>query len=137
MRQLTFSAIFLYTLSLANLAHGESVATLKYRFYSPISNYSNITEGNEASGTISSRGDQTPVYNRSVFLLVDANGRYDGCQPASNPMNYSGGVAIIHRGECTFSTKITRAKQYGAGGKELHLKSRLIGLSFTFSGDYL
>jgi hypothetical protein len=120
MRQLIFSAIFFNALSSTNIAHGQStIATLKPRFYSPSSNYSNITEGIEATGTVSSRGDQTPVYNRSVFLLMGVNGRYDGCQPARNSTIYPGGVAIIHRGECTFSTKITRAKEYGAKGREL------------------
>lgn len=135
MRQLVFSTVFFSILSLRNLAYGQTIATLKPRYYDPLFNYRNITNGNEATGTVSSKGDQTPVYNRSMFLLMDANGKYDGCQPASQPMNYSGGVAIIHRGECTFSTKITRAKQYGAAGRESIMKEFRFHL--IFSGDYL
>jgi hypothetical protein len=66
---------------------------------------------------VSSRGSQSAVPYGQAFILMDGNGNYDGCQQPINSTIYSNGIAIIQRGgNCTFSVKITRAKQYGASG---------------------
>ena len=118
MRPVIFLFIFFYTFSFSHLLYGQFTATLQYQFYSPVSSYQTTTEEIQRNGMVSSKGAQSPVYNRSVFTMMDVFGRYDGCQPASSPMNHFNAVAIVQRGgDCTFSMKITRAKQYGAAGR--------------------
>jgi len=90
---------------------------INFEYYTPNSNYTNKTEDSRTNGIVSSRGSQSIVRNGQTFILTDINGNFDGCQQPINPLNYSNGVAIIQRGgNCTFSVKITRAKQYGASG---------------------
>lgn len=117
MRSLIFLLIIFYTSSFSHFVHGQLTATLTYQFYSPVSNYQNITKETQSNGFVSTRGSQSPVYNCSVFTIIDRFGKYDACQPANQSLNYSNAIAIIHRGNCAFSVKITRAKQYGAIGR--------------------
>jgi len=88
---------------------------INFEYYTPNSNYTNKTEDIRTNGIVSTSGSQTIVRNGQAFILTDLNGNFDGCQQPFNPLNYSNGIAIIQRGgNCTFSVKITRAKQYGA-----------------------
>jgi hypothetical protein len=97
--------------------HGDMTTIIKYEYYSSASNYSNITEDTQTNGLVSSQSSQSIVRYGQAFVLLDSYGRYDGCQRPAHPRNYSNGIAIIQRGgSCTFSVKITRAKQYGAAG---------------------
>jgi len=90
---------------------------ITFEYYTPNSNYTNKTEDIRTNGIVSSRGSQAFVPRGQAFILTDINGNFDGCQQPINPLNYSNGIAIIQRGgNCTFSVKITRAKQYGAAG---------------------
>jgi E3 ubiquitin-protein ligase RNF128 len=82
-------------------------------------------------GVVSTTGINSIVRNGQAFILTDAYGYFDGCQQPINPLNYSNGIAIIQRGgNCTFSVKITRAKQYGAAGKIFY--NKMIILIFFF-----
>jgi hypothetical protein len=111
------NTLFLCIIFSPNFLHGQMTAIIKYEYYSSTSNYSNVTEDTLTNGIVSSQGSQSAVQNGQAFTLVDSNGRYDACHPSINTANYSNGVAIIQRGgDCTFSVKITRAKQYGASG---------------------
>ena len=100
-----------------NLINGLRTTIITYQYYSPSSNYSNISQNTQTDGIISSSGSQTIVQNRQAFTLRDSIGNYDGClQPIDNS-TYSNGIAIIQwNGNCTFNVKITHAKQYGAAG---------------------
>lgn len=116
-QQLFSSTLLLCIIFYPNFLNGQLTAIIKYEYYSLVSNYSNITQETQINGMVSSTGSQSIVRNGPAFVLMDSNGKYDGCQQAIHPMNYSNGVAIIQRGgDCTFSVKITRAKQYGASG---------------------
>jgi hypothetical protein len=96
---------------------------INFEYYSSTSNYSNKTEDSQTNGIVSTKGSQSPVQNGQAFILTDINGYNDGCQQPINPLYYSNGVAIIQRGgDCTFSVKITRAKQYGAAGRNFKQK---------------
>ncbi|CAF0997672.1 unnamed protein product [Adineta ricciae] len=98
-----------------NFLNGQLTATIKYEYYSVSSNYSNRTEESQTNGIVSTRGSQSPVFNRPAFVLIDSRKNYDACQQPINNVTYSNGIAIIQRGgDCTFSVKITRAKQFGA-----------------------
>ncbi|CAF1341365.1 unnamed protein product [Adineta steineri] len=98
-----------------NLLHGQMTAIIKYEYYNPTSNYLNINEENQTNGIVATQGSQLPVRNGQAFILVDSKKNYDACQQPINTLNYSNGIAIIQRGgDCTFSVKITRAKQRGA-----------------------
>lgn len=91
---------------------------INFEYYTPYSNYSSKAEDIRTNGIVSSRGSQTMVPLGQAFLLTDKNGNNDGCQPSVNTSMYSNGIAIIQRGgNCTFSVKITRAREYGASGR--------------------
>ncbi len=121
-----------------NLLYGQLTAILKYEYYSSLSNYQNITQETQTNGVVSSKGSQSMVRNSQAFTLLDSYGRYDGCHPALNSLNYSNGTAIIQRGgDCTFSDKITRARQYGAAGNLFIHSTRICKFFFKFSGYYL
>jgi hypothetical protein len=112
------NTFFLCIIFYPKYLHGQSAAVIRYEYYSAASKYLNITEDALTTGVVSSRGSQSAVRNAQAFILVDAYGRYDGCQPSVKLVNTSNRVAIIQRGgDCTFSVKITRAKTYGASGK--------------------
>ncbi|CAF3320916.1 unnamed protein product [Rotaria socialis] len=88
---------------------------ISYEYYSSDSNFLNKTEDTQTNGFVSTRGGQSAVLNGKAFILIDSSGVSDGCRQSTNSLNVSNGVAIIQRGgNCTFSVKITRAKQYGA-----------------------
>lgn len=90
---------------------------INFEYYTSISNYTNKTEDLRTNGIVSSRGSQFIVGPGPAFILTDSYGNYDGCQPSINTKFYPDGIAIIQRGgNCTFSVKITRAKQLGATG---------------------
>jgi len=99
-----------------NFLNGQLTAIIKYEYYSSLSNYSNLTQETQINGVVSTKGSQSIVRNKQAFTLMDSNGRYDACQQTINPRTYSDGVAIIQRGDCAFSVKITRAKELGASG---------------------
>lgn len=102
---------------LAGRAECYPSTLLNFEYYTSASNYQNRTEDAFTNGLISSKGSQSKVRWGQAFVLVDANGNYDGCQAPTRARTYPGGIAIIQRGgNCTFSVKITRAKQYGAAG---------------------
>ncbi|CAF1510330.1 unnamed protein product [Rotaria sp. Silwood1] len=88
---------------------------ITHEYYSPESNFTNKTDETQTNGFVSTKGSQSIVRNAKAFILTDINGTFDGCKQPINPMNISNGIAIIQRGgNCTFSVKITHAKQYGA-----------------------
>ncbi|CAF3148585.1 unnamed protein product [Rotaria socialis] len=90
-------------------------AIITYEYYSASSKYLNLTQENLTNGIVSSKGSQMLVPKGPAFILMDSQGKYDGCLQRVNIFNYSKGIAIIQRGgNCTFSVKISRAKQYGA-----------------------
>jgi hypothetical protein len=95
----------------------HTTSMINYEYFSPTSDYRNRSEDMRTNGIVSTRGSQSLVRQRSTFVLRDINGNYDACQTPINVGNYSNSIAIIQRGgNCTFSVKITRAKQYGASG---------------------
>ena len=97
----------------------ETTSFLSYEYFSSSSNYSLIERYNQTDGIISRLSRLTPVRRARAFVLVDAKGEYDGCEPSIRPPNFFDGVAVIQRGgDCTFYTKIMRAKQYRASGRE-------------------
>jgi len=113
--------------------HCTLTTILHFEYYTLSSNYLNKSEDIRTNGIVSTSGSQSIVNNAQAFVLVDQFGRYDACLPTINPKNYSQGIAIIQRGgNCTFSVKVTRAKQYGAAGRLflllliLHLTSIII-----------
>lgn len=117
-----------------HLLHGQLTAILKYEYYSPATHYFNITQETHINGFVSSRGSHSTVFNGSVFTMMDVTGRYDACQPPWNSKIYSNGIAVIQRGgDCTFSVKITRAKQYGAAGRRLLPSREICRVYFLFS----
>ncbi|CAF2557552.1 unnamed protein product [Rotaria sp. Silwood2] len=88
---------------------------ITYEYYLSDSNFTNKTEETQTNGFVSTKGGQSAVRHGKAFILTDINGNFDACEQPTNPINISNGIAIIHRGgNCTFSVKITRAKQYGA-----------------------
>ncbi len=90
---------------------------IAFEYYSPSSSYTSRVVGSRTNGIVSTRGIQSTVPNGPAFTLTDAYGNSDGCLDPVNSLNYTNGIAIIQRGgNCTFSTKITRARQYGASG---------------------
>jgi hypothetical protein len=113
-----FSSIVLLCIIFSpHFLHGQSTAIIKYEYYSPSSNYLNITQETQTNGIVSTKGSQASVQNGQAFTLMDAYAKYDACQTPMNRRIYTNGIAIIQRGgDCTFSVKITRAKQYGASG---------------------
>ncbi|CAF0874763.1 unnamed protein product [Rotaria sordida] len=99
---------------------------ITHEYYSPESNFTNKTYETQTNGFVSTKGSQTIVRNGKAFILTGINGNFDGCEQPINPMNIANGIAIIQRGgNCTFSVKITRAKQYGASGILLKRKKRI------------
>lgn len=93
---------------------------ISYEYYTPDSNFTTHIQDSQTNGFVSTRGSQNSVPNGRAFSLIDANGNADGCGQPINPVNVSNGIAIIQRGgNCTFSVKITRGKQYGAAGNIL------------------
>jgi hypothetical protein len=137
--RLISSTVLLCIIFNPNPIHGQLTGTLKYEYYSPSTNYQNITQEVQTNGIVSSKGSQTAVQNSQAFTLVDAFGRYDGCQPTVNPINVPNGTAIIQRGgDCTFSVKTTRAKQYGAAGNSfIHSNLIISFFSLQFSCYHL
>jgi len=100
-----------------NYIQSTLTTLINFEYYTPNSNYTNKTDDTLTNGIVSSRSSQSTVRQGQAFILTDINGNFDACQQPINPLNYSNGVAIIQRGgNCTFSVKITRAKQYGAAG---------------------
>ncbi len=100
-----------------NYIQSTLTTLINFEYYTPNSNYTNKTDDTVTNGIVSSRSSQSTVRQGQAFILTDINGNFDACQQPINPLNYSNGVAIIQRGgNCTFSVKITRAKQYGAAG---------------------
>ncbi|CAF1079555.1 unnamed protein product [Rotaria sordida] len=88
---------------------------ITYEYYLSDSNFTNKTEESQTNGFVSTKGSQSIVRDGKAFILTGINGNFDGCEHPISPMNISNGIAIIQRGgNCTFSVKITRAKQYGA-----------------------
>ena len=99
---------------------------ITFEYYSQFSNYTNKTEETKTDGFVSTRGSQSMVENAQAFILTDKNSNSNGCEQPTNIRNISNRVAIIQRGgNCSFSVKITRAKQYGATGSILNIKSKL------------
>ena len=108
-----FVCIILFTKSV----RCYTTTTITFEYYTSSSNYQTRIEDSRTNGIVSTKGSQLSVSWGQAFALVDAAGNYDGCQEAIHPSNYSNGIAIIQRGgNCTFSVKITRAKQSGAAG---------------------
>lgn len=106
----------------------ELTAIIDYTYLTPLSNFTNATRQVQTNGLIASRSSQIPVIDGRAFVLIDANLSYDGCQPSVSVPNHPGGVAIVPRGgDCTFSVKISRAKQLGAAGNDVFDK-----LSFSW-----
>lgn len=100
-----------------NSINAQLTATIKYSFYSPLSNYSNLTEYIQTNGIVSSKGSQLNLDTSQAFVWLTKTRHYDSCHDALNPKIYTNSIAIIQRGgDCTFSMKITRARQYGARG---------------------
>ncbi|CAF0718283.1 unnamed protein product [Adineta steineri] len=107
--------IYLCIILLPKYIESYTTTIINFEYYSPYSNYINKTEESRTNGIVSTKGSQLKVLNGQAFILLDGNGNYDGCQQPIKSLNYSNGIAIIQRGgNCTFSVKITRAKQYGA-----------------------
>ncbi|CAF1371629.1 unnamed protein product [Rotaria magnacalcarata] len=105
----------LYIIIYPTLIYSQMTAIITYEYYSVSSNYLNLTQENLTNGVVSSKGSQMLVPKGPAFILIDSQGKYDGCLQPINTSNYSKGIAIIQRGgNCTFSVKISRAKQYGA-----------------------
>jgi len=97
--------------------HGQMTAIITYQYYSSSSNYSNLTQQTQTNGIVSTKGSQSAVPYGQAFTLINSRRSYDACQKPINTFKYSNGIAIIPRGgDCTFSVKITYAKQYGASG---------------------
>lgn len=102
------------------LRSNEALVTsiITYEYFSPLSNYTTRVEENQTDGIVASRFSQVSVFRRPSFSLVDSNGNFYGCQQTTNSISVHYFVAIIQRGgNCTFSVKISRAKQLGASGK--------------------
>ena len=119
----------LWLILLSQSIYADTTAMIQYEYFSAESNYSNITQRSETNGLVSSQGSQSPIQRAQAFLLLDAYGRYDACQPPLSSQIYSNGIAIIQRGgDCSFSVKITRAKQFGASGR-LSDQNQFIGRS--------
>ena len=117
--------------------HSIHHTIINFQYYSPFSNYTNITEDSRTNGIVSTTGSQSTVRNGQAFILTDGNGNYDGCQQPINPIYYSNGIAIIQRGgNCTFSVKITRAKEYGAAGLLLKLYQKIFNNFSLFFSCY-
>lgn len=111
------NTFLLYIIFYTSLVNSQMTAIITSEYYSLSSNYSNVVQVNQTNGVVSSSGSQIFVSKSSAFTLVDARGKYDACQQSINTMSYPKGIAIIQRGgNCTFSVKISRAKQYGAAG---------------------
>lgn len=111
-------ALCAWVILLPPCIHGDVTALIQYEYFTAESNYTNATQRTETNGIVSSQGSQSPIQRAKAFLLIDATGKYDACRPPLISQLYPNGIAIIHRGgDCTFSVKITRAKQYGASGR--------------------
>lgn len=110
--------IFCLLLFLLEQSHAYMTTIITFEYFTPQSNYLNRTQDSRTNGILSTRGSQALVRRRSAVVLTDVHGNFDGCQDAVNAMSVNNSIAIIQRGgNCTFSVKITRAKQYGAAGK--------------------
>jgi hypothetical protein len=100
-------------------AHSQSYMTsiITFQYYSPYHNYTNTTEDTRTNGIVSTRSSQTIIRDRPAFVMTDAYGNFDACKKPIHANNFNNGIAIIQRGgNCTFSMKITQAKQHGASG---------------------
>ncbi|UJR31223.1 hypothetical protein I4U23_018727 [Adineta vaga] len=107
--------IFVCIILLSKSVQSYTTTIINFEYYTSSSNYQNRTEDGRTNGIVSTKGSQSKISLNQAFVLLDGNGNYDGCQESNRPLNYSNGIAIIQRGgNCTFSVKITRAKQYGA-----------------------
>ena len=110
--------ILLGILLYPQIIHSTITSIINFEYYTDNSNYTNKTENIQRDGVVSTTGSRSNIPNGPAFVLLDANGNYDACQTPILTANVSNGIAIIRRGgNCTFSVKITRARQYGAAGK--------------------
>lgn len=110
--------ILLGILLYPQIIHSSITSIINFEYYTANSNYTNKTENIQKDGVVSTTGSRSNIPNGLAFVLVDAKGNTDACQTPTSMANVSNGIAIIQRGgNCTFSVKITRAKQYGAAGK--------------------
>lgn len=109
--------ILLGILLYPQIIHSALTSIINSEYYTIQSNYTNKTEDVQKDGVVSTTGSRSNIPNGPAFVIVDANGNYDACQTPISMRNVSNGIAIIQRGgNCTFSVKITRARQYGAAG---------------------
>lgn len=124
------SRLFYLICFVFSTVHCEITSFIEYEYFSSSGNSSSIQRFNQTDGIIPSTSKLTPIQRARVFILVDANGDYDACQPSIKPPNFNNGVAVIQRGgDCTFYTKIMRARQYNASGMKTNdqtLRSRLV-----------
>jgi hypothetical protein len=103
---------------LPEFVHGYMTMLINFEYYTPVSNYAIRKEDSRTNGIVSTKGSQSMVPFTYAFVFNDTNGNYDACQPPVPAQNYSNGIAIIQRGgNCTFSVKVTRARQCGAAGR--------------------
>lgn len=101
-----------------SMVHSTITTIISFEYYLASTNYTNKTDDVRTNGVVSSTGSRLIVPNGPAFVLADISGNYDACQKPTLSANISNGIAIIRRGgNCTFSVKITRAKEYGAAGK--------------------
>ncbi|CAF0833667.1 unnamed protein product [Didymodactylos carnosus] len=89
---------------------------LEYEYFIPNS-YTNRTSERIISGLVSSTGKVKNV-NGPVYVLISSSNSHDACKdplPTLTPSVNPPWIAIITRGgDCSFTTKIQRAKNYGA-----------------------
>lgn len=110
--------ILLGILLYPTIIHSSITTLISFEYYLASTNYTNKTDDVQRDGVVSSTGSRLIVPNGPAFVLPDISGNYDACQKPTLSANISNGIAIIRRGgNCTFSVKITRAKEYGAAGK--------------------
>lgn len=131
--------LILGLLFLIEQSHAYMTTIITYEYLTSHTNYINKTQDSRTNGILSTRGSQTMVRRRSAVVLTDINGSFDGCQESINANSVNNSIAIIQRGgNCTFSVKITRAKQYGAAGKKREEKTSITyTIRFSFSCYYL
>ena len=115
---------------LPEFVHGYMTMLINFEYYTPVSNYVVRKEDSRTNGIVSTKGSQSIVPFTYAFVFNDTNGNYDACQPSVPMKNYPNGIAIIQRGgNCTFSVKVTRAKQCGAAGRSRALDTLPFSLS--------
>ncbi len=72
--------------------------------------------GSYTASNLSTFGANVPAggINADLALLLDNDGLSNGCQPAVNPEELAGKIAIVRRGGCNFDTKVIAAEEAGA-----------------------